>query len=149
MQRVQLCLDLPDGRLRPQPADVKEAVARPRGVGFLLWRERQRNPELNALHPIGMPAVPLIEESELARHHADDRVQATIPREAQRPPHDVRVAAEQALPQGVAQDDLLIVSGIAFRVGERPPEQWRYLQDAEERRRCADAPHFLRDAVDG
>ncbi len=138
VKRVELRLDLLDGRAGPQPADVKEAVARPRGVRFLLWRKRQRNPELNALHPIGMTAVFLIEETELARHHADNRVQTAIPREAKRPPDDVRVAAENALPKRVAQDDLLIVSGLAFGVGERPPEQRRYLQDAEERRRSAD-----------
>ena len=50
--------------------------------------------------------VAALEEGEPARHDADDRVALARPSQPHILPEHVRVAAVEALPQAVAQDDL-------------------------------------------
>ena len=64
MKRIELRLHLLDRGLRAESPDMEEAVASPGAVGFLLRRERQRNPELNAIARAGVAVVALIEERE-------------------------------------------------------------------------------------
>jgi hypothetical protein len=148
VERVELRLQLLDRRAGTQAAEVKEAIARAGAVGLLFGGERQRNPELDALRGAVVAVVALLEEGELARHHADDRVRMAGPRQPERAADDRRVAAVHALPEGVAQDDLLVVAHFAFGVGEGTAEDRRRAQDAEQRRRRAHAAQLLRHAVD-
>ena len=128
VQGVDLGLRLLESCAWLEPTDVPVVVAVALGVGFLLGRERKRSPERDVgCHGLEGPG-----------HHADDPVGLAV--EAQVLAHRSGIAAELAVPEGIAQHDLLLVPDLAFLLGERPSERRGDPEQGEERRRDVHDP---------
>ena len=74
-----------------------------------------------------------VREAEAARHDPDDLVAPVV--EPERAAEDLRVAAELAHPEGVAQDRHPVAPRDLLLGAERPPERGRDAEDLEELRR--------------
>jgi hypothetical protein len=120
-----LLLRLADGGARPQPTDHGPVVAVPRFVGLLLDGEGERRPDLGIA----------LEEEEIRRHHADDRVGRAV--EPQVLAHGLVAAGKEPLPQGVAQDDLVLGADLAVFRAEQAAAQRLGAEEREKGRRDA------------
>jgi hypothetical protein len=147
--RVRLRAELIDRRARPEAADLEPAVAGSSILSLQRRRLRERDPEADGVACAPCVAVvPALEEGESARHDADNPVALAGPSQPNVFLEYVRVAAVQALPQAVAEDDPEIVAGHAVLVSEDPAERRLDLQHPEQRRCRAHAAQLLGHAVD-
>jgi hypothetical protein len=105
----------------------KLAVRRPRIVGIQAQGNEHIHPGLH--HP------------EARRQHTHHGVRLVA--QADRLARDCRVAAEPALPQGMAQQDEVGVAGLVLLAAERPPHDRLHSQQREEIRRDALPLQFL------
>ncbi len=79
-------------------------------------------------------------EIESARHHADDCVVLCMySSQANRAAHDGRIAGKPALPQIIAEDDLLVVAGLILRAQKEAPRERRHAEQGQQVRRNAPA----------
>ena len=150
IERVDLRPHLLDRGAGPQPADVVEPVAGARRVGLLRFRERQRNPELNLVAcRLRVTVAAAVEEREPAWHDADNRVALPCPTQPQIPADHGLIAAVEALPQSVAENDFLVLADLALVVGKSPSQRRVDPQKPEQRWRRSHAAELFSGAVDG
>src|SRR5262249_45388225 len=121
VERIHLRLCLLYGCTRLEPADVVPAVVVPGIVGLLLSRKGQRNPESR----FG------IHELKTLWHYSDngERTAAETDRLVDRFPS----SGIKLLPEAITQDDLLLISDLAFTVVEYPALNGRHAQQPEQR----------------
>jgi hypothetical protein len=135
VQRVNLLARLFDGRARLQPRDVGPVVAVPLVVGFLLGRERHRQPDLH----VG------IEEPEVLRQHADNGERLAVDPEIAA--DGVVLPAEPLLPRRVGQDRFAGLACLPLLLGEETSADRLRLQQAQQRGRAQHRDDPLRLAV--
>jgi hypothetical protein len=123
VERVHLRLRLRESGTRLEPPDVPPVVAVAALVGLLLGRERERSPEADARR----------ECLEAPRHHSDDGVRLAV--DAQVLADRAGIGGEEAPPEPVAQQHLLLVPRLALLVRERAPERGCRAHHAQVRRR--------------
>jgi hypothetical protein len=131
VERVDLRLRLIDGPSRLQPADHLPVVAVPPIVRFVLGPEGDRDPQLRLA----------VQEQEVLRQHADDRVRDAV--HPQVLSNRVVPSAEEALPEGVREDDLALLPDLAVGVDEQPAAMRLRPQDAEDGGRGLEPLHPL------
>ncbi len=123
VDRIDLGLRLLDRVARLEPSHLLPVVAVAALVGPIFRGKRHRHPQLD----VG------IDEAERGGHDANDAVQDAVhPKVAS---ERVVSAAEEPLPQAIAEHDLLVVADLGFFLGEELPAMRLRLQEAEERRR--------------
>ena len=105
-------------------ATYRPVVAVPLLVGFLLGRERDRQPDLH----LG------IEEPELPRQHADDGERLAV--DADVAADGAVLPAEPLLPRRVGQDRLAGLAWFRFFLGEEAPADRLRPQEPQQRRRA-------------
>src|SRR5262245_39640797 len=107
-------------------------------IAFRVWK-----PDVGLRHqPVSRRHLRAARETESRRHYPDDRAPLLV--DSDELAYDVRLAAEAALPQVVADDSHFIPARPFFFHGENSPEQRLRSQQGEEIGRHLNASHSLR-----